>query len=229
MLRIAERQRKHCRFVGRPGGEKREHDERYSRPLRPSTHNQCYRAEHLYRGGQNSPNFRVRKAFNSSDAENLRKLNSFSNPGGRNIDAINSLAKRRAKSSFAETRLVLTRGCLGPRAPETPFRLLHPARTCRGGGARGGYLSVRLGTPRALDPACGGGSFLGPMLRALVARECEAGRSAQEACHDVLAGLRGIEIDPGLADSRAFCSASACGQTMTMSNLEPAWSSRGTP
>jgi adenine-specific DNA-methyltransferase len=60
------------------------------------------------------------------------------------------------------------------------------------------FLSGRA-TPRALDPACGGGSFLGPMLRALVARECEAGRSAQEACHDVLAGLRGIEIDPGLA------------------------------
>ena len=58
-----ERQREHCRFVGRPGGEKREGDERHSRPLRPSTHNQCYRAEHLYRGGQNSPNFRVRKAF----------------------------------------------------------------------------------------------------------------------------------------------------------------------
>lgn len=55
------------------------------------------------------------------------------------------------------------------------------------------------GTPRALDPACGGGSFLGPMLRSLVERERKAGHSTEDACQRVLGGLRGIEIDPGLA------------------------------
>lgn len=54
-------------------------------------------------------------------------------------------------------------------------------------------------SPRTLDPACGGGSFLGPMLRLLVARERDLGRSTDEACRRVLAGLRGIEIDPDLA------------------------------
>ena len=55
------------------------------------------------------------------------------------------------------------------------------------------------GAPRALDPACGGGSFLGPMLRSLVDRERKAGHSTEDACQRVLGGLRGIEIDPGLA------------------------------
>lgn len=52
---------------------------------------------------------------------------------------------------------------------------------------------------RTLDPACGGGSFLGPMLRFLVARERDGGWSTDEACRRVLTGLRGIEIDPDLA------------------------------
>jgi adenine-specific DNA-methyltransferase len=52
---------------------------------------------------------------------------------------------------------------------------------------------------RTLDPACGGGSFLGPMLRFLVARERDGGWSTDEACRRVLTGLCGIEIDPDLA------------------------------
>jgi adenine-specific DNA-methyltransferase len=52
---------------------------------------------------------------------------------------------------------------------------------------------------RVLDPACGGGSFLGPMVRSLVDRERNLGQSTDEACRRVLAGLRGIEIDPDLA------------------------------
>lgn len=60
-------------------------------------------------------------------------------------------------------------------------------------------LLSNLANPRALDPACGGGSFLGPMLRLLVARESHSGRSIDEACRSVLAGLRGVEIDLHLA------------------------------
>jgi adenine-specific DNA-methyltransferase len=60
------------------------------------------------------------------------------------------------------------------------------------------FLSAAA-APRALDPGCGGGSFLGPMLRLLIARERNAGQPTQEACRRALTSLHGIEIDPGLA------------------------------
>ncbi len=91
------------------------------------------------------------------------------------------------------------------------------------------FLSGR-DTPRALDPACGGGSFLGPMLRFLVARECNAGQSTDEACRRVLAGLRGIEIDPGSLDCRASFFVSVSAKTMATSNPSgPARSFKVTP
>ena len=53
--------------------------------------------------------------------------------------------------------------------------------------------------PRVLDPACGGGSFVTPMARHLVELRRKQGMPIQDACRRVLAEVRGIEIDPGLA------------------------------
>jgi adenine-specific DNA-methyltransferase len=50
-----------------------------------------------------------------------------------------------------------------------------------------------------LDPACGGGSFLVPIARLLVATDIDGGMTPQRACKRSLSRLRGIEIDPGLA------------------------------
>jgi adenine-specific DNA-methyltransferase len=50
-----------------------------------------------------------------------------------------------------------------------------------------------------LDPACGGGSFLVPIARLLVATEFARGTTLQRACELSLPRLHGIEIDPGLA------------------------------
>lgn len=53
--------------------------------------------------------------------------------------------------------------------------------------------------PAVLDPACGGGSFLTPVARALVEQKTKNGISVSAACKSVLSNLRGIEIDAGLA------------------------------
>lgn len=50
-----------------------------------------------------------------------------------------------------------------------------------------------------LDPACGGGSFLVPLVEHLVRRERQHARSTQEACASVVSRVRGLEIDEGLA------------------------------
>lgn len=50
-----------------------------------------------------------------------------------------------------------------------------------------------------LDPACGGGSFLVPIARLLVATELAGGATVTRACNRSLSRLHGIEIDPGLA------------------------------
>lgn len=52
---------------------------------------------------------------------------------------------------------------------------------------------------RVLDPSCGGGSFVTPMARHMIELRHKQGMPIQEACRRVLADLRGIEIDPGLA------------------------------
>jgi adenine-specific DNA-methyltransferase len=52
---------------------------------------------------------------------------------------------------------------------------------------------------RIIDPACGGGSFLVPTARMLIQRHVDLGRDVASACAQVLSGMRGIEIDSGLA------------------------------
>jgi adenine-specific DNA-methyltransferase len=56
-----------------------------------------------------------------------------------------------------------------------------------------------LPSPRVLDPACGGGSFLGPVARNLVRNKIAVGASVREASAKTLKSIRGIEIDAGLA------------------------------
>jgi adenine-specific DNA-methyltransferase len=59
-----------------------------------------------------------------------------------------------------------------------------------------------LGTcdhPAVLDPACGGGSFIAPVVRHLVGKSIDAGCSIEDACKNALKNVHGIEIDPGLA------------------------------
>jgi adenine-specific DNA-methyltransferase len=53
--------------------------------------------------------------------------------------------------------------------------------------------------PVVLDPACGGGSFLTPVVRHLVGRNAQRGLSPEQACHEALKSVHGIEVDPGLA------------------------------
>lgn len=53
--------------------------------------------------------------------------------------------------------------------------------------------------PAVLDPACGGGSFITPVVRYLVGKSIEAGCSVEDACKSALKNVHGIEIDPGLA------------------------------
>lgn len=61
-----------------------------------------------------------------------------------------------------------------------------------------GYIAEDCG-PRVLDPACGGGAFVTPMARHMIELKRKQGIPIQEVCGQVLANLRGIEIDPGLA------------------------------
>ena len=50
-----------------------------------------------------------------------------------------------------------------------------------------------------LDPACGGGSFLVPMARAMIKYRMLCGDDATQACRTTIAQIHGIEVDPGLA------------------------------
>ena len=60
------------------------------------------------------------------------------------------------------------------------------------------YLTPHT-SPRVLDPACGGGSFLAPVARFLVQARGGKGGARRDACGRVLKLIRGIEFDPGLA------------------------------
>lgn len=53
--------------------------------------------------------------------------------------------------------------------------------------------------PAVLDPACGGGSFLTPIVRHLIGRSIQRGLPLEQACQEALRNVHGIEIDPGLA------------------------------
>src|SRR5262245_42946826 len=56
----------------------------------------------------------------------------------------------------------------------------------------------RCDSPAVLDPACGGGSFITPVVRHLVDKSMERGCTAQDACQRALSNVRGFEIDSGL-------------------------------
>ncbi len=73
-----------------------------------------------------------------------------------------------------------------------------PALAAAATAAASHFLSQRS-KPAVLDPACGGGSFLAPIARLLVATELANGASAHQACERTLLRLRGVEIDAGLA------------------------------
>lgn len=53
--------------------------------------------------------------------------------------------------------------------------------------------------PAVLDPACGGGSFLTPVVRSLIEKRRKQGMRIENICKNTLKNIRGIEIDPGLA------------------------------
>src|SRR5829696_4975961 len=74
MLRVAKRQREHRQLVCRPGGEERENDERHSRPLRPSSHDQGNRAEYLYPDAEDRPHVCVGKPFGSEGRRELGEV-----------------------------------------------------------------------------------------------------------------------------------------------------------
>ena len=75
----------------------------------------------------------------------------------------------------------------------TPSSLAHAVLEA---GAR--FLE-KIDDPAVLDPACGGGSFLTPIARRLIAKRCWQGSATDEACKSTLRGIQGIEIDAGLA------------------------------
>lgn len=58
---------------------------------------------------------------------------------------------------------------------------------------------LAMSNPRVLDPACGGGSFLGPLAHHLISAKISAGVARPTAVSDTIAGLKGIELDSGLA------------------------------
>lgn len=64
--------------------------------------------------------------------------------------------------------------------------------------AAGEYLTANT-SPRVLDPACGGGSFLAPVARLLVQARTRKSSASKDCCGQVLKLIKGIEIDPGLA------------------------------
>lgn len=53
--------------------------------------------------------------------------------------------------------------------------------------------------PTVLDPTCGGGSFLTPIVRFLIERKLKQGKSKRAACLRTLRDVDGIELDAGLA------------------------------
>ena len=73
-----------------------------------------------------------------------------------------------------------------------------PALTAAAMQAAAPYLD-NIQNPSVLDPACGGGSFLVPTARRLIAARITRGLSPRKACAAALSHLRGIELDPGLA------------------------------
>jgi len=54
-------------------------------------------------------------------------------------------------------------------------------------------------SPMVLDPACGGGAFLAPVAERLAATRVAQGMSAERAVEQAMRGLKGIELDSGLA------------------------------
>lgn len=52
---------------------------------------------------------------------------------------------------------------------------------------------------KVLDPACGGGSFLVPTARAMIAHVVAAGAPIETACAEAIRHIHGIELEPGLA------------------------------
>lgn len=63
-----------------------------------------------------------------------------------------------------------------------------------------------------LDPACGGGSFLVPIARAMILHDIAAGEGLQQIAADAVARIKGIELDAGLASLSATLLADALGQ-----------------
>jgi adenine-specific DNA-methyltransferase len=63
-----------------------------------------------------------------------------------------------------------------------------------------GLLIADTNSPSVLDPACGGGSFLVPAARRLAAERITRGFPPQCAAAGALRQIRGIELDPGLAE-----------------------------
>jgi adenine-specific DNA-methyltransferase len=57
----------------------------------------------------------------------------------------------------------------------------------------------RCDAPAVIDPACGGGSFLTPLARYIIAKNVSRGASHEAACKKALRSMHGIEIDTGLA------------------------------
>lgn len=74
-----------------------------------------------------------------------------------------------------------------------------PPTLCGAALAAAGELSLGEKPLRVLDPACGGGAFLVPMARQLIAREMARGTRPVIAVRRVLSRLQGVEIDAGLA------------------------------
>jgi adenine-specific DNA-methyltransferase len=61
------------------------------------------------------------------------------------------------------------------------------------------HVLDRCDYPVVLDPACGGGSFITPVVRHLVSKSVARGFSVEDACRTALKSVHGIEIDSGLA------------------------------
>ena len=59
---------------------------------------------------------------------------------------------------------------------------------------------LRHRNPYVLDPACGGGSFLAPVALRLIRAKRAAGLPPSQAVAETLQRLKGIELDPGLAN-----------------------------
>lgn len=59
---------------------------------------------------------------------------------------------------------------------------------------------LRRNNPWVLDPACGGGSFLAPVALHLIRAKRATGLTPSQAVGKTLQCLRGIELDPGLAN-----------------------------